>query len=55
MSLTHAPGAPQDTPITGLIDRLSKKGYLPNTSGAGGDFIPIAGKWREIKDSDPIN
>jgi len=55
MTLMHLPGSPQDAPSTGLIDRLSKKGYLPNTSGVGGDFIPIAGKWREITDSDPVN
>lgn len=54
MALSHDPNSVQDRAITGLVDRLSKKGYLPNTSGSG-DFTPIAGKWREITDSNPIN
>jgi hypothetical protein len=52
MTLTHLPNAVQDQP-NGLIDRLSQKGYLPNsTTGTTGDFTLIAGSWREIKSTD---
>jgi hypothetical protein len=55
MTLRHKDDAPEDLP-GGLIDRLSQKGYLPNTSpGQNGDFTLIAGTWREIKNSDGKN
>ena len=52
LAVSHLPGAPQDQP-GGLIDRLTQKGYLPNTTSATtSHFTPIAGTWREITTTD---